>query len=220
MPPTGSGDIADLRPLYVRRHGISAGTRVEWVPVPDQVEEPIPPPPDVQEYLTAAAAGDRRAMSVLGAIYHQGEDVPQNYAAAHDWYVRAAAKGDGDAINNLGVLYRDGLGVRANRKIAYLVFLAGFRSGQGNEQTRLRAQRNLDRLAQELPPQEIHEALSYTWTYVQQVMKSRGRDFRITPEVLPAADRPRIRDNGWWNESERAAMTFPSPPPWDTVNNP
>lgn len=38
---------------------------------------------------------------------------------------------------------------------------------------------------------------------------------KIGADVLPAQDRPRIRDNGWWLDSEQAAMTFKSPPPWD-----
>jgi len=162
-----------------------------------------------------AKAGDANAMSELGLRYHQGDGVPQDYVRAMDWYLQAIEQGDGDAYNNLGVLYRDGLGVTRNQKIAYLVFLAVHMEGLGDESTQARAGRNLERLAESLPKDEIYEALSYTWPYVVQLLKSRGKDRRIGADVLPAKDRPRIRDNGWWLDSERAAMTFASPAPWN-----
>jgi hypothetical protein len=66
--------------------------------------------------------------------------------------------------------------------------------------------------------EDIEEALSYTWNYVDQVVKSRGKKTEINESVLPTKARPRIRDNHWWLESERKKMTFKSPPPWDKVD--
>ncbi len=170
-------------------------------------------------YEAKAAKGDTAAMVELGLIHHRGEDVPVDYAKAMDWYLKAYEKFDGDAFNNLGVMYRDGLGVVKNGKIAYLLFLAVHMEGLGDEGTQNRAGRNLSRLAESLSEKELHEALSYTWPYVDQIVKSRGKTTSIGRDVLPAKDRPRIRDNDWWLDSERKAMTFDSPPPWDKVKD-
>ncbi len=170
-------------------------------------------------YEAKAAKGDTTAMIELGLIYHRGDGVPVDYAKAMDWYLKAYDKFDGDAFNNLGVMYRDGLAVGKNAKIAYLLFLAVHMEGLGNEGTQIRAGRNLTRLAESLSEEEIHEALSYTWPYVDQIVKSRGKKFSIGQDVLPAKDRPRIRDNDWWLESERKAMTFDSPPPWNKAGD-
>lgn len=216
-----TGKNSELRPLYLRRHGISAGTRVEWVtPVGGKGEqgrllEKSPTAATLQPYVDAATGGNARAMAVLGLIYHQGEGVPRDLLTAHDWYMKAAARGDVDALNNLGVLYRDGFAGRQNRKIAYVIFLAAWRSGEGSAATQTRAQRNAERLSAELSAAEINEGLSYTWPYVRQVVRSQGTDYTIDAEVLPAVGRPRIRDNGWWREEERKAMTFESPVPWN-----
>jgi TPR repeat protein len=170
-------------------------------------------------YEAKAAKGDTAAMIELGLMHHRGEGVPVDYAKAMDWYLKAYEKLDGDAFNNLGVMYRDGLAVQKNLKIAYLLFLAVHMEGLGDEGTQMRAGRNLSRLTENLSEKEIHEALSYTWPYVDQIVKSRGKNTATGKNVLPAKDRPRIRDNDWWLDSERKAMIFDSPPPWDKAGD-
>ncbi len=166
-------------------------------------------------YEALAAKGDTGAMIALGLLYHQGDDVPVDFGKAMDWYLKAYAKTNGDALNNIGVMYRDGLGVAKNPKVAYLLFLAVHMEGLGDESTQIRAGRNLSRLAESLPKKDIEEALSYTWPYVDQIVKSRGKNITIRKDVLPTKDRPRIRDNNWWLDSERKSMDFQSPPPWN-----
>ena len=112
-------------------------------------------------------------------------------------------------------MYRDGLGVEKNLKVAYLLFLAVHMEGLGTDETQMRANRNLRRLVDSLPTREVEEALSYTWGYVDQLVKSRGKNVAIGKDVLPTKERPRIRDNGWWMESEREKMNFKSPAPWN-----
>jgi hypothetical protein len=170
---------------------------------------------DIARFEKLAGEGDARAMTELGLRYHEGRGVKQDYALAYGWYLKAMEKGDGDAFNNLGVLHRDGLGVPKNQKVAYLIFLAIHMEGMGGEDTQVRAGRNLQRLVDQLPKKEVYEALSYTWLYVVQIVKSRGKNLSIGADVLPSKERPRIRDNGWWLDSERAGMTFESPPPWN-----
>lgn len=170
---------------------------------------------ELSHFEKLASEGDAQAMTEIGLRYHQGRGVKQDYALAYDWYWKAIEKGDGDALNNLGVMHRDGLGVPKNQKVAYLTFLAVHMEGLGDDSTQIRAGRNLQRLANELPKKDIEEALSYTWPYVMQILKSRGKNLCVGPEVLPTKDQPRIRDNGWWLDSERALMTFESPAPWN-----
>ncbi len=182
---------------------------------PVRAETNAPKDPNIVKFEKLASEGDARAMTELGLRYHQGQGVKQDYAMAYDWYMKAIEQGDGDAFNNLGVLHRDGLGVPKNQKAAYLIFLAIHMEGMGSDDTQSRAGRNLQRLVDNLPKTDIYEALSYTWPYVVQIMKSHGKDLKIGPEVLPTKDRPRIRDNGWWLDSERADMKFESPEPWN-----
>ena len=168
-----------------------------------------------KEYQALADQGDTKAMITLGMMYHTGEGTKQEYTKAMDWYLKAYAKKNGDALNNIGVMYRDGLGVFTNSKVAYLLFLGVHMEGLGSDDTQIRAGRNLSRLAETMPKKEVEEALSYTWPYVDQIVKSRGKNVAIGKDVLPAKNRPRIRDNNWWLDNERKNMDFKSPVPWD-----
>jgi hypothetical protein len=168
-----------------------------------------------KEFQVLADQGDAKAMISLALMYHTGEGAKLDYDKAMDWYLKAYAKHNGDALNNIGVMYRDGSGVSTNAKIAYLLFLAVHMEGLGTDSTQIRAGSSLSRLAETMPKKDIEEALSYTWEYVDQIVKSRGKNVTIGKDVLPAKNRPRIRDNGWWFENERKSMNFESPPPWN-----
>ncbi len=171
--------------------------------------------PGKSEWEALAKKGEVKAMISLGVMYHTGDGVKEDYTKAMDWYLQAYAKNDGDALNNIGVLFRDGLGVPKNEKIAYLLFLGVHMEGLGTEATQYRAGRSLGKLAESLKQDDIYEALSYTWNYVDQIVKSRGKNAKVGKNVLPAKKRPRIRDNNWWLDSERKKMDFKSPPPWN-----
>ena len=62
-------------------------------------------------YRTAAEQGDAGGQSNLGAIYANGQGVPQDSAQAVAWFRKAAEQGDADAQNNLGNAYAIGQGV-------------------------------------------------------------------------------------------------------------
>jgi uncharacterized protein len=47
----------------------------------------------------------------LGAMYANGQGVPQDYAEAVSWFRKAADQGVAAGQYNLGVMYRDGQGV-------------------------------------------------------------------------------------------------------------
>jgi TPR repeat protein len=77
-----------------------------------------------------------------------------------DWY-RKAFQRNGDALNNIGVTYRDGLGGPQNRQVAYLLFLLVHMEGIGEQETVMRANRNLRREIAEQPKAELREAMLY-----------------------------------------------------------
>ena len=174
-------------------------------------------PPGRDEWEGLAKKGDVKAMMSLGMVYHTGDGVDVDYTKAMDWYLQAYAKNDGDALNNIGVLFRDGLGMPKNEKIAYLLFLKVHMEGLGTEGTQMRSGSSLGRLVGSMKKEDIAEALSYTWPYVDQVVKSRGKNMKIASNVLPTKQRPKIRDNHWWTDDERKQMTFESPSPWDKI---
>lgn len=175
---------------------------------------------DLAAEAARADSGDVVAMIEVGLAHHRGDCVPVDYEKAMDWYLKAYDKSDGDALNNIAVMFQDGLGVPENTKVAYVLLLAVHMEGLGTESTQVRAGRNLGRLAETMSKEDIIEALSYTWPYVDQIVRSRGSNLSVGEDVLPARDRPRIRDNNWWMDSERAKMTFESPAPWNTNGGP
>jgi len=65
----------------------------------------------VGAFVPLAQQGDARAQFLLGAVYAQGQGVPQDYAVAAQWFRRAAEQGHVAAQFNLGVRYHEGRGV-------------------------------------------------------------------------------------------------------------
>jgi TPR repeat protein len=59
----------------------------------------------------AAAKDNADAMNNLGALFANGQGVPQDYAKAREWYEKAANKDHTGAMISLGVLYIEGNGV-------------------------------------------------------------------------------------------------------------
>ena len=60
---------------------------------------------------TRAAQGNAMAQVSLGALYHNGQGMPQDYGKARQWYEKAAEQGNAMAQHNIGLLYEKGLGV-------------------------------------------------------------------------------------------------------------
>lgn len=59
----------------------------------------------VQELLAKANVGDNDSAFKLGAIYHDGKGVPQDFAVARTYFTQAAEAGDRRAEFNLGLMY-------------------------------------------------------------------------------------------------------------------
>jgi hypothetical protein len=73
---------------------------------------------------SAAEQGNAVAQNSLGAMYHSGHGVPQDYAQAAYWYGKAADQGNANAQYNLGSLYYLGRGVPQDYAQAYFWALA------------------------------------------------------------------------------------------------
>ena len=58
---------------------------------------------DIDETIRAAESGDAIAQHNLGAVYHDGEGVPQNYSEAYVWFSLAAASGVKGSTHNRDV---------------------------------------------------------------------------------------------------------------------
>jgi TPR repeat protein len=65
----------------------------------------------LQLVIPLANQGDALAEGLLGALYNDGDGVPQDYAQAAKWFRRAADQGDAASQADLGLLYHDGRGV-------------------------------------------------------------------------------------------------------------
>ena len=66
----------------------------------------------------AANKGDAKAQTMLGAMYSEGQGVPQDYKQAASWYRKAADQGNAKAQTNLGAMYADGRSVTQDYKQA------------------------------------------------------------------------------------------------------
>jgi hypothetical protein len=94
---------------------------------PVEVENAPPPAGRLEAALSAALRGDyatalglwrpladqgnARAQRNLGIMYHNGQGVPQDHAAAAKWIGKAAEQGDPDAQHNLAFMYDNEQGV-------------------------------------------------------------------------------------------------------------
>lgn len=77
----------------------------------------------------AADAGDAGAAYKVGATYMDGQAVPIDLDAAHQWLERAAAMGEPRAMGDLGGAYDWGIGVEPDRAKAAEWYLRGAERG-------------------------------------------------------------------------------------------
>jgi TPR repeat protein len=80
-----------------------------------------------QDYKTAvklwrkvADTGDSSGQSILGAMYAQGQGVPQDYVESIKWYRLAAAQGEPKAQSKLGFMYANAQGTERDHLRAYV----------------------------------------------------------------------------------------------------
>ena len=90
-----------------------------------------------REWLPLAQGGHAEAQTRLGAMYHQGEGVAQNYDEALKWFRLAATQGHATAQVFLGTMYLQGEGVPQNYTEAVKWFRTAAEQGDSGAQGRL-----------------------------------------------------------------------------------
>jgi TPR repeat protein len=113
----------------------AAPPRIEGLPPPDEISDPLDSGREesTESLLAAAGKGEADAMVALGNRYRDGDDYPQ----AMTWYHKAAELGSALGECALGILYENGLGVPVDEAQAKAWYLKAARQGD------VRAQFNL-----------------------------------------------------------------------------
>lgn len=83
----------------------------------------------LRRILADAKAGDAAAGNEVGIWYYEGENVPQDYKEAVQWWIRAAKQKNPEAIGNLGLCYQAGNGVAPDSVKAGELYLASLKLG-------------------------------------------------------------------------------------------
>jgi len=78
---------------------------------------------------TAAARGDAAAEFEIAVRFAEGRGMPQNLAAAAEWFERAAKQGLAPAQFRLGGLYEKGMGVKKDLEAARRLYIAAAQAG-------------------------------------------------------------------------------------------
>ena len=86
-----------------------------------------------------AEQGDAGAQNSLGAMYANGQGVPQDYAVAVKWCRKAAEQGFAKAQHNLGILYTEGQGVPQDYAEALKWYHKAAEQGDAHAQSNLGA---------------------------------------------------------------------------------
>ncbi len=85
----------------------------------------------LQDWLSAAAAGDASAMLSVGALYDTGHGATQDWKQALVWYRRAAEAGNASAMFNIAVMYDSGQGTVVDRAEAIRWYGMAAEKGNG-----------------------------------------------------------------------------------------
>ena len=110
-------------------------------------------------FRALAERGHAAAQSSLGDMHRKGYGTPQDYIEAAKWYRCGADRGDAHGQSSLGLMYREGYGVPRDLERAYMWFdLAARTFPASRSQSRDRAARNRDRIAESLSPEALARA--------------------------------------------------------------
>lgn len=153
-------------------------------------------------YYRAAVQGSPDAQANLGALYAKGVGVPQSDTAAFQWFMRAAEQGHGKAQVMLGEIWANGWGVPRNEAIAYKWATLAKANGL-DLKTRDKADKLIDRLAQQMSDDQIAEARLWAaqWKPQREVAQSiqpvdaAKAGSNAEPDVAPS-NRPQTSEKG------------------------
>lgn len=111
----------------------------------------------VATYRRLAENGDAESQAELGLMFHIGDAVAQDHAAAATWFRRAAEQGLAAAQYNLGILYANGHGV-ARDDVRALKWFALAESVARDEEERDLANANRTGIAQRMASADVAAA--------------------------------------------------------------
>ncbi len=106
----------------------------------------------LKEFRALGEQGNAGAQFILGAMYENGEGVPQDDKEAVRWYRLAAAQGHARGQYNLGLMYAEGQGVPQDDVQAHMWL--NLAAAQGHEDARTVR----DGLAEKMTPAQLDEA--------------------------------------------------------------
>lgn len=112
-----------------------------------------------------AEQGNARAQLILGAMYADGQGVPQDYKEAVVWFRKAADQGFARAQFSLGVMYANGQGVPQLKVVAYALYNLSAASDPSEENN---APRNRTKTADLMTTKEITAAQDLTREMAKQ----------------------------------------------------
>ncbi|HEY1748568.1 MAG TPA: tetratricopeptide repeat protein [Xanthobacteraceae bacterium] len=107
----------------------------------------------IRLYRLSAVQGNAHAQDALGFAYQNGVGVQRDVSEAAKWFGKSADQDNIDAQFNLGEMYELGNGVPQDYVLAYMWFTLVASHG-----TRAYATRSIDRVAQQMSPEQIAEA--------------------------------------------------------------
>ena len=106
----------------------------------------------LRKWKPLAEQGNTTAQFLVGAMYNEGQGVPQDYKTAVKWYRLAAEQGNASAQFNLGMMYYAGLGVPLDYVYAHMWW--NIAASPGNKD----AVKNRDIVAGKMTPARIEDA--------------------------------------------------------------
>ncbi len=112
----------------------------------------------LQLYRPLAEQGHMLAQFSLGYMYANGEGLPRDFAEAVRWYRKAADQGNAAAMVNLGLKYEQGQGVPQDNVQAYMWYALSAAAYGNVPQSRDRALKNRDLIAQRMSPGQVAQA--------------------------------------------------------------
>jgi localization factor PodJL len=129
-PSTASPDLAPSRDRTITGSVRLPSTPPASAPPATRTNETDKIPAAITGGLRAAAAkGDPAAEFEVAVRLAEGRGVPQNFAAAAEWFERAAHRGLVPAQFRLGGLYEKGMGVKKDLEAARRLYLAASNAG-------------------------------------------------------------------------------------------
>jgi uncharacterized protein len=122
----------------------------------------------IRLYRLAAEQGNAHAQDALGFAYQNGVGTQRDVTEAAKWFRKSAEQDNIDAQFNLGEMYELGNGVQQDYVKAYMWFTLVASHG-----TRLYATRGIDRVAQQMSPEQIAEAQKLTRDWKPKLQQKR-----------------------------------------------